>query len=169
MLQQLINTILKPQSKILIRILNDIDTLYDCIRKNGEIDNETHFKHLFTYKYWNYLRYYPRLSVEDQNKLIIGCLNFILFLNQQYINNKGTYIIKHYDEINRALNAFSPVAETHIKLQYMAKEAMILSWKKMNKMNFGESQSAIYHSISWTLKNTILNNENPPEKINNQR
>jgi hypothetical protein len=169
MLQQLFNSVFKSKQKTISKVLNDIDVLYEYICNNGKIYEETRFKQTFGNNYWLYLNYYPAITTAQQDKLITGCLNIILFLNQQYINDKGTIIEKYYSNINGVLNTFKPVTETHTKLYYMVREAMIISWKKINRMDYHGQQNIIYQSISWTLKNTILNNENPPEKIKNQR
>ena len=169
MFHQIINTIFKSQRKNLLIILKDIDFFNKYIYENGEIYNESDFEHLIKYKFWNYLNYYPGLSATEQDKLITGCLNFILFLNHLYISDKGTFIQIQYSEINKAISSFKPVTKMHIRLHFMVREAMIISWKKINRMDYHGQQNIIYQSISWTLKNTILNNENPPEKIKNQR
>jgi len=142
-------------------MLYDIELIYNCIKQNGEIQSQQFFQRAHPYKYWNYLKYYPWLTAEQQERFITGCLNIILFLVHNYLENGGGMIKKYYNDINRAVNNFQPITEINEKLHYMVKESLILSWKKMNDFGFDGKRDNLYQSISWTLKYTIMKTNNP--------
>ena len=167
MFQHLVNRIFFQEKTKVKSVINDIGTIYNCIKENGEINNEFAFQNNYPKKYWNYLNYYPFLKPDEQEYLITGCLNIILFLIHKHIENNGTLIAENYADISKAVNNFQPKTDVNEKLYYMVKEALILSWKKMNNFGFDEKRNNIYQSISWTLKYTII--KNSPDKIKNQR
>ncbi len=162
MFQHLVNKIFYPEKTKVLTALHDIETIYNCIREKGEIYDEPAFQNTYSKDYWNYLTYYPFLNRKQQEYLITGCLNIILFLAHKYLENDGIILKENYNAISHAVNAFKPRTDIHEKLTYMVKEALILSWKKMNNFGYNDGRNNIYQSISWTLKYTIMNNS--PEK-----
>jgi len=156
MILKFINKVFSPEKQSVPHVISDIGIIYNYIQQNGEIYDEWYFQNVFTLKYWNYLKYYPWLSPEEQDYLICGCLNIILFLSNRYLEKRESFIQNHFSEINDVVNAFYPLTGTHKILYYIVKEALILVGKKINGLEYQGRRNNIYHSISWTLKNTIL-------------
>jgi len=140
--------------------LSDIDQLYNYINKKGELYGEWYFRKSRHLRYWNYLHHYSWLSAAQQNKLTTGCLNIILFMAHDYIQDNGIIIRKNIADIANAVNNFQPGTAEQKKLWFMVKEALILCERKINGVQDTKRESSIYQSITWTLKHTVLN-ENP--------
>ena len=160
MLQQLLNNLFYPEKRKVMLILSEIDRLYLFINRRSQLYGDRHFQKMFPKKYWNYLQQYTWLNKTQQDKLITGCLNIILFSAHDCIRGTGTVIEKHFKEILNAVNSFQPETDEQTKLWFMVKEALILCEKKMNLIQDNNKENSIYQSITWTLKHTVLN-KNP--------
>jgi len=168
-LQQSIYSWFCPEKRKTRSALSEIDQLYLHIYEKGELYGEWYFGKNHYHQYWKYLHHYTWLSKTEQDNLITGSLNIILFLAHDCIQGKGTIIQKNIIEIINAVNNYHPETARQKQLWFMVKEALILCEKRISGMQNNNKENAIYNSISWTLKNTILNKENPPIKIKNQR
>ncbi len=157
MLQHLLNNLFYPEKRKVNAILAEIDKLYLYINRRGQLYSDYHFQKMFPKKYWNYLQQYTWLNKIQQDKLITGCLNIILFSAHDCIRGTGTVIEKNFKEIVNAVNNFQPETEEQTKLWFMVKEALMLCEKKMNLVQDNNKENSIYQSITWTLKHTVLN------------
>lgn len=171
MLQQLINSVFRPKKEIVSDIFFDIDLFNNYIIGNGQLFDEWYFRNIFTTEYWNYLNNYGWLSRNEQNKLHQGILSILLFLVLHFLEGKNRIIEDHLDEINRSLDNFNSNNGKSLKLHQLVKESLKLLKRKNSGVNDEEINAEIYKSITWTLKNIILvdNNNTAENKDKNRR
>ncbi|RLD37127.1 MAG: hypothetical protein DRI89_15510 [Bacteroidetes bacterium] len=162
MFQQLLNSVFKPDKKIVSDIFFDIDLLYGYISNNGQVFDEWYFKNIFTIAYWNYLNNYSWLSNDEQARLHQGILSMILFLLLLLLEDKNKGIEKHLVDISKSLYSFKSNNSSSLKLCQLVRSSIKLLERKKTNGHNEETNTAIYKSISWTLKNIILaDNEMP--------
>ena len=157
MLQQLLhnpsNKKYRPED-----IINDIDFFYALLQQNPELLDNRFFEKIFPAPYWKFLKHFDELEKEELDYLHNGILGILLFMGYQYLYEKGDKIVKAHKEIADSLHAFSSGNEKTEKLKGLVLETL----NKVVRKKAGEfdknQNNEIYKSITWTLKNIVLNN-----------
>ncbi len=156
MLTQLLQTFFGNDKKKVAGIMKDIDFFYGYIEKNGQVMDEWYFSHVFTTPYWNYLHRYKWLNRADQDFLDRGILSILLFMAYNYLEGKGDIIVRHLDEIKQNVKHFQSSDVQAKKLQNIVTGALKLAEKKQKGVFDNKTNKTIFKSITWTLKNIVL-------------
>ena len=140
-------------------ILYDIDFFYSSLQQTpGLIDNRF-FEKIFRAPYWKFLKHFDELDKEELDYLHQGVMGILLFMGYQYLFDKGDQIAKAHKEITGSLYRFSSDNGKTEKLKDLVLETLkMVALKKAGQLDVNRNNE-IYKSITWTLKNIVLNNK----------
>ncbi len=152
------NTSVKNEKYKVKDIMNDIALFYSLLQQNQEIFDNRFFEKIFPAPYWEFLKHFDELDEEELDYLHQGVLGILLFMAYQYLYGKGDQMADAHKKITGCLHAFSSGNEKTEKMKSMVLKALnMVALKKSEQFDMNRNNE-IYKSITWILKNIVLNN-----------
>lgn len=159
MIQKVLNHIFRLDKRKIQIAFSDINTLYFIINKNDGKIGEWYLKNTNSKQHISLLVNFSHLSNDELALLHQGILNIQLFNIYKYLEENGAFTKSEFSKLRKALYSFSPVDILTIKLCQLLKKSLLLVTLKQQGKYDKNTNGQIYKSITWTLKNTIINSE----------